>query len=118
MIGHVITDSGSVTNATLQAGAAVIGGVELVDSGGTNKASISAGGAVKVDGSAVTQPVSGTVTANQGTVTDTAPATQNITAADVHFHFYFSGKRTGSCHGNTDRRLGGKFCSGFWFCQR
>jgi lipoprotein-anchoring transpeptidase ErfK/SrfK len=41
-------------------------GVELVDSGGTNKASISAGGALKVDGSAVTQPVSGTVTANQG----------------------------------------------------
>lgn len=42
----------------IAAGSAVIGGVELVDSGGTNKASISAGGAVKVDGSAVTQPVS------------------------------------------------------------
>lgn len=32
--------------------------VQLLDSGGTNKASISAGGALKVDGSAVTQPVS------------------------------------------------------------
>ncbi len=34
------------------------GAVELLDSGGTNKASISAGGALKVDGSATTQPVS------------------------------------------------------------
>lgn len=34
---------------------------------GTNTASISAAGAVKVDGSASTQPVSGTVTANIGT---------------------------------------------------
>src|SRR6185369_11355540 len=33
---------------------------KLVDTGGTNVASISAAGAVKVDGSAVTQPVSGT----------------------------------------------------------
>ncbi len=32
--------------------------VELLDSGGTNKASISAGGAVKIDGSSSTQPVS------------------------------------------------------------
>lgn len=37
------------------------GGVQLVDSAGTNKAAISAGGAVKVDNSAVTQPVSGSV---------------------------------------------------------
>jgi len=41
----------------LVAGSAVIGGVELVDSGGTNKASVSAGGALKVDGSSVTQSV-------------------------------------------------------------
>lgn len=33
----------------------------------TNRAAVSAAGAVKVDGSAVTQPVSGTVTANAGT---------------------------------------------------
>lgn len=53
----------SVTIGTLPAlpaGSNTIGGVELVDSGGTNKASISISGAVKVDGSAVTQPVSGT----------------------------------------------------------
>lgn len=45
-------------NAALPTGTNVIGGIELVDSAGTNKASISVGGAVKVDGSAVTQPVS------------------------------------------------------------
>lgn len=39
----------------------------IVDSAGTNKAAVSAAGAVKVDNSAVTQPVSGTVTANIGT---------------------------------------------------
>jgi hypothetical protein len=60
---HVVVDSAPTTAVTLPAGQAV----ELLDSGGTNKASISAAGAVKVDGSAVTQPVSGTVTANQGT---------------------------------------------------
>lgn len=63
--------------------------------GGTNEATVSAGGAVKVDGSAVTQPVSGTVTANAGsgsftvaqataanlnaTVTGTVAATQSGT---------------------------------------
>jgi hypothetical protein len=36
-------------------------GRELLDGAGTNKAAVSAGGAVKVDGSGVTQPVSGTV---------------------------------------------------------
>lgn len=34
---------------------------------GGNSATVSAGGALKIDGSAVTQPVSGTVTANAGT---------------------------------------------------
>ena len=48
----------TIGNVGLSAGSALIGGVELVDSGGTNKASISAAGAVKVDNSAVTQPVS------------------------------------------------------------
>jgi len=66
--------------ATLPAGQAV----ELLDSGGTNKASISAAGAVKVDGSAVTQPVSGTffqatqpvsVAANVGVTQQTTPWT-------------------------------------------
>jgi len=51
------------TNVTVVGSSAT----QLLDSGGTNKASISAGGALKVDGSAVTQPVSGTVTANAGT---------------------------------------------------
>lgn len=51
---------------------------KLVDTGGTNVASISAAGAVKVDGSAVTQPVSGTVTANAGTGIFT---TKNFTPA-------------------------------------
>jgi phage tail protein X len=45
---------GAPWSVTLPAGQAV----ELLDSGGTNKASISALGAIKVDGSAVTQPVS------------------------------------------------------------
>lgn len=62
-------------------------GVELIDSGGTNKASISAGGAVKVDGSAVTQPISaasqpfpsgaGSLLSGQGTATSTAAALPN-----------------------------------------
>lgn len=42
---------------------------------GGNSASVSASNALKVDGSAVTQPVSGTVTANQGG----APWSQNVT---------------------------------------
>lgn len=58
--------------AALPAGTNVIGGVELVDSAGVNKASISAAGALKVDGSAATQPVSGTVTANLGTLNGVA----------------------------------------------
>lgn len=51
---HVVVDSTPTTAVTLPAGQAV----ELLDGAGTNKASISAAGAVKVDGSAVTQPVS------------------------------------------------------------
>lgn len=85
VIGHVVTDTGSTTAVTalpaIPAGSNNIGGVELIDSAGTNKASISAAGAVKVDGSAVTQPVSGSVTATQATgtnlhvVVDSAPTT-------------------------------------------
>ncbi len=41
--------------------------VILVDTAGTNEAAVSAGNALKVDGSAATQPVSGTVTAAQAT---------------------------------------------------
>lgn len=50
---------------------------KIVDSAGTNLASISASGAVKVDGSAITQPISGTVTSNQGTANAT-PWNSNI----------------------------------------
>ena len=59
----VLATDGAALPVSLPAGQAV----ELLDSGGVNKASISAAGAVKVDGSAVTQPVSGTITANAGT---------------------------------------------------
>ncbi len=50
--------SGTVSVNALPAGANLIGSIELVDSAGSNKATISASGAVKVDNSAVTQPVS------------------------------------------------------------
>lgn len=45
----------------LPAGTNLIGGHWLVDAAGTNKAAVSATGAVKVDGSNVTQPISGSV---------------------------------------------------------
>jgi hypothetical protein len=64
---HPSTPLPAGTNAlgtvALTAGGAVVGGMELVDSGGTNKAAISSAGRVSVDGSGVTQPVSGTVVA-------------------------------------------------------
>lgn len=45
-------------------GSTLIGGFRLIDSGGTNAAVVSALGRLSVDGSGVTQPVSGTVTSN------------------------------------------------------
>ena len=77
--------SGAWTNACTQSGAWTVGatqsGTWTVQPGNTanttpwlqtisqggNSATVSAAGALKVDGSAVTQPVSGTVTSNQGT---------------------------------------------------
>lgn len=56
----------------------------LVDTGGTNEASISAGGALKVDGSAVTQPVSGTVTI--GTSVTPGTAATNLGKAEDAGH--------------------------------
>lgn len=96
---HVVVDSAPTTPVTgtffqstqpvsLPAGQAV----ELLDSGGTNKASISAAGAVKVDGSAVTQPISGTVSVaaaqtiavTQATAANlNATVTGTVTANDV-----------------------------------
>jgi hypothetical protein len=55
---------------SLPSGTNVIGAVKIADSVGASEATVSAGGALKVDGSAATQPVSGTVTANQGGVWD------------------------------------------------
>lgn len=72
--GNSLTVDGTVTANIGTAGglaldATLTGGTQktkLVDSGGSNAAAVSAGGALKVDNSAVTQPVSGTVTANIG----------------------------------------------------
>ena len=66
--------TGAALDATLTGGAQK---TKIVDAGGTNVATVSATGAVKVDGSAVTQPVSGAVsfTAPQHVVVDTAPTT-------------------------------------------
>lgn len=61
---NIGTTNGLALDATLTGGTQK---TKLVDTGGTNVASISASGALKTDGSAVTQPVSGTVTANIGT---------------------------------------------------
>ncbi len=64
--GTVTANAGTNLNTSaLALDATLTGGTQktkIVDSGGTNVATVSAGGAVKVDGSAVTQPVSGTVT--------------------------------------------------------
>lgn len=50
---------------------------------GGNSAIVSAGGALKVDGSAVTQPVSGTVTANAGTNLNTSLLALDSTLAKL-----------------------------------
>lgn len=78
------------TSGSLALDATLTGGTQktkIVDTGGTNVATVSAAGAVKVDGSAVTQPVSGTVsiTSNSavnvaqiaGTATDTNSGTKS-----------------------------------------
>lgn len=62
--GTVTANAGTNLNTSaLALDATLTGGTQkskLVDTGGTNVASVSAAGALKVDGSAVTQPVSGT----------------------------------------------------------
>lgn len=64
--GTVTANAGTNLNtSSLALDATLTGGTQktkLVDAGGTNVGSISAAGALKVDGSAVIQPVSGTVT--------------------------------------------------------
>jgi hypothetical protein len=86
--GSAVTQpiSGSVTanigtSGSLALDATLTGGTQkskLVDTGGTNVASVSAGGALKVDGSAVTQPVSLTSTTVTGTVAVTESGTWTV----------------------------------------
>lgn len=64
---NIGTTNGLALDATLTGGTQK---TKLVDTGGTNVASVSAAGALKVDGSAATQPISGTVTAIQATGTN------------------------------------------------
>ncbi len=61
---NIGTTNGLALDATLTGGTAK---TKIVDSGGTTVATVTAANALKVDGSAVTQPVSGTVTSNIGT---------------------------------------------------
>jgi len=68
---NIGTTNGLALDATLTGGTQK---TKVIDSGGTNTLSISAAGAAKVDGSAVTQPVSGTVTATQGSANTVANA--------------------------------------------
>lgn len=79
-----VTSTSTVITGSLPAGSNTIGkvdqGAAAAASGawptkvtdGTDTADVTAAGAVKVDGSAVTQPVSGTVTSNQGTAGSSA----------------------------------------------
>lgn len=70
----VAMNAGTVTSATitaaLPAGTNVIGGLKIYDPGGNTAAVVTASSALKVDGSASTQPVSGTVTVSAATVSD------------------------------------------------
>lgn len=85
---NIGTTGGLALDATLTGGTQK---TKIIDTGGTNALSVSAGGAAKVDGSAVTQPVSGTVSATQGTspwvvsgtVTTTAGSSNTATTTRV-----------------------------------
>lgn len=76
---HVVVDSAPSTpvtgTVTANQGTAAVPAnkwpIEIVDSGGVNVATVTAANAVKVDGSAVTQPISGAVTVTSTTVTNT-----------------------------------------------
>lgn len=77
---NVGTTNGLALDATLTGGTQK---TKLVDSGGTNVATVSAGGALKVDNSANTQPISGTVTANAGTGTFATKEVRSGTSAQT-----------------------------------
>ena len=68
----------SVGSVTLNTGTNTIGSVKITD--GTNTASV-VGTALKIDGSSVTQPVSGTVTVTQGTASNLNAAVVGIGTA-------------------------------------
>lgn len=72
---NIGTTNGLALDATLTGGTQKS---KLVDSGGTNVATVSSGGALKVDGSAVTQPVSLTSTTITGTVAVTESGTWTV----------------------------------------
>lgn len=82
--GTVTANAGTNLNTSaLALDATLTGGTQktkIVDTGGTNVATVSAAGAVKVDGSAVTQPISGSVTVSgTSTVTQgTTPWVENV----------------------------------------
>lgn len=88
--------SGTVTanigTSSLALDATLTGGTQktkLVDSGGSNVATVSAAGALKVDGSAVTQPVS-------GTVTTTPPSNASTNISQLNGHTFLEGGVNGS----------------------
>lgn len=102
---HTVVDSGTITlsgtspvsgTVTANQGTANTPAnkwpIEIVDSAGVNIATVSAAGAVKVDGSAVTQPVSGTVTANIGTTNGLA-LDASVTALQVNQASTTSGQK-------------------------
>lgn len=90
---NIGTTNGLALDATLTGGTQK---TKLVDSAGTNLATISAAGALKIDGSATTQPVSGTITANAGTGT--------FTTSDLA-----DGSVTGGTAGTKSMLAGGQF---------
>lgn len=75
----VVVAADEVVDGTL--GTVLVGYGKIMDGtlDGTNKLTITASGAAKIDGSATTQPVSGTVTANIGTVSTLSTAAKQDT---------------------------------------
>jgi hypothetical protein len=76
---EVSQPTGTNLHIIIDAGTALIGGVQIIDNGGTNKATVFSSGALKVDGSASTQPAAissvdaGLAQADQLPVSNAAP---------------------------------------------
>ncbi len=75
--GTVTSNIGTTGGLALDATVAAVQPRRIQDGAGATLASVTAANALKVDNSAVTQPVSGTVTSNQGTANAT-PWNQNL----------------------------------------